>query len=56
MQDQFLDAVYWTRQVVALTSGLIWGYLGVTGAIGLIAFALANTLFVYIFTSKGLSL
>lgn len=31
----FLDWIYWSRQVVGLLFGLIWGLLPLTGFIGL---------------------
>lgn len=27
-QDEFLDVIYWGRQIVAVIIGIIWGYLG----------------------------
>lgn len=34
----FLDWIYWSRQIVGLLFGLIWGVIPLTGLIGLIAF------------------
>lgn len=28
LQEEFLDVIYWGRQIVALIIGVIWGYLG----------------------------
>lgn len=46
-KDEVLDAVYWFRQVLALVMGLIWGYLGLTGIISIIAFAIINSIAAY---------
>ena len=35
-KDDFLDVVYWLRQLLGLLVGLAWGVLGVSGAAGII--------------------
>lgn len=34
-QDEFLDVIYWIRQVCGVSLGLIWGLLPLTGITGL---------------------
>lgn len=46
-RDEVLVAVYWYRQVLALIMGLIWGFIGVTGFLGIIAFGILNSLAAY---------
>ncbi|TRY79694.1 hypothetical protein TCAL_11005 [Tigriopus californicus] len=41
-KDDFLDVIYWARQILGVLLGLVFGLLGVTGAIGLIGFAAGN--------------
>lgn len=48
-QEQFLDVIYWGRQIFAIIIGIIWGYLGLTGFFGLASFAAVNSLIVYIY-------
>ena len=50
-KDEFLDAVYWTRQVVALLLGLVWGVVGLTGFVGIASFVAVNSAFVYLYAS-----
>lgn len=46
-KDEVLDAVYWSRQALAIFMGLIWGFLGLTGFVGIISFAVINSLAAY---------
>lgn len=46
-KDEVLDAVYWSRQVLALFMGIIWGFIGVTGFMGIISFAILNSIAAY---------
>nr|CAG4643663.1 EOG090X0M4M [Ilyocryptus agilis] len=34
-KDEFLDVIYWARQILAIVLGLIWGVLSFQGFIGL---------------------
>ncbi|XP_070506199.1 GEL complex subunit OPTI [Chironomus tepperi] len=45
----FLDWIYWSRQIVGLFLGLIWGVIPLTGFIGLIAFGLCSSGYVYLY-------
>jgi uncharacterized membrane protein (DUF485 family) len=48
-QEQFLDVIYWGRQIFAIIIGILWGYLGWTGFFGLASFTAVNSLIVYIY-------
>lgn len=49
-QEQFLDVIYWGRQVVAVIIGIIWGFMGFTGFFGIASFAAVNSAIVYIYS------
>ena len=49
-QEEFLDVIYWTRQIVAIIIGITWGLLGFTGFFGISSFAVVNSAFVYIYS------
>ena len=36
IQDDLLDTLHWLRQTNALVLGLMWGLIGITGALGFI--------------------
>lgn len=46
-KDEVLDAVYWIRQILAVIMGFLWGILGVTGFLGIISFAILNSMAAY---------
>lgn len=46
-KDEVLDAVYWFRQVLAVVMGITWGYLGLTGFVGIISFIVLNSIAAY---------
>lgn len=50
-KEEFLDVVYWLRQLLGLILGLIWGSLAVQGAVGLVLFALLNAGILYVYFS-----
>lgn len=35
LQDEFLDVIYWIRQIIALILGVIWGVAPLKGFLGL---------------------
>ncbi|KAF6032417.1 C20orf24 [Bugula neritina] len=51
-KDEFLDAVYWLRQIISLIMGILWGYLLLQGFIGLFTFLLTNCFVVYLYTTS----
>ncbi|XP_076372546.1 GEL complex subunit OPTI isoform X2 [Tachypleus tridentatus] len=50
-KDEFLDVIYWARQVIGIIIGVLWGLLQVKGFIGISLFCLMNALVVYVYTS-----
>ena len=46
-KDDFLDVIYWLRQLLGVLVGLAWGALGVSGAAGIIGFAAINAAVLY---------
>ncbi|CAB3980079.1 C20orf24 homolog [Paramuricea clavata] len=48
-KDEFLDVIYWLRQVLAIILGIIWAIIPLKGVVGLVLFALINAgvLFIY---------
>ena len=48
-KDEFLDVIYYARQILGIILGLLWGLIPMRGAAGLASFALINagTLYVY---------
>jgi len=36
LQDEFLDVVYWLRQIIGLLVGITWGIFPIKGLIGII--------------------
>jgi len=51
-KDEFLDVIYWMRQVVALFNGIAWGFIPVQGLLGLILFLIINCAVVFVYSSK----
>lgn len=37
-KEELLDVVYWGRQILALLVGLVWGFLPLTGVLGIILY------------------
>ena len=50
-KDDFLDVVYWIRQVVGVIIGICFGVVGVKGAVGIAGFAAINAGVVYAYCS-----
>ena len=48
-KEEFLDVIYWFRQVLGVFLGLIWGLSAFSGAIGLVTFALINAGLLYVY-------
>lgn len=46
-KDEVLDAVYWLRQILAILTGLTWGFLGLTGFVGIGSFSILNSIAAY---------
>ncbi|XP_071092043.1 GEL complex subunit OPTI-like [Haliotis cracherodii] len=48
-KDEFLDVVYWLRQILGVVIGLIWGLIPLKGLVGLGLFFIINVAIVYIY-------
>ncbi|XP_014670362.1 PREDICTED: uncharacterized protein C20orf24 homolog [Priapulus caudatus] len=48
-KDEFLDVIYWIRQVLGLIIGITWGVVAMKGFAGIISFSLLNAGLVYIY-------
>ncbi|XP_059139553.1 GEL complex subunit OPTI-like [Physella acuta] len=48
-KDEFLDVIYWMRQILGVLLGLVWGVIPLKGFIGLALFILVNVAIVYIY-------
>lgn len=35
LQDEFLDVIYWARQILGVILGVVWGIIPLKGFIGL---------------------
>ncbi|RUS76291.1 hypothetical protein EGW08_015937 [Elysia chlorotica] len=51
-KDEFLDVVYWMRQIMGLVLGLVWGFIPMRGFIGLALFFVVNVAIVYLYYSS----
>jgi len=47
-KEEFLDVIYWGRQIIGLVIGLFWGLLPLKGFLGLALFGLLSAGIVYI--------
>ncbi|XP_071785531.1 GEL complex subunit OPTI-like [Asterias amurensis] len=54
-KDEFLDVIYWGRQIVAILCGVIWGVIPLKGFLGIALFcaASAGILYVYFTSFQG---
>ncbi|KAK7491399.1 hypothetical protein BaRGS_00017377, partial [Batillaria attramentaria] len=51
-KDDFLDVIYWMRQVMGVVLGLVWGLLPLKGIFGIALFLLVNVAIVYMYSSS----
>jgi hypothetical protein len=47
VQDEFLDVLYWLRQVLCLVLGLVWGVIPLHGYVGMTLFLAVSAGVVY---------
>ena len=50
-KEEFLDVIYWLRQILGVIIGLAWGILAIQGVVGLVLFAALNAGLVYVYFS-----
>lgn len=48
-KDEFLDVIYWMRQILGVVLGIIWGLLPMKGILGLGLFFAVNIIITYIY-------
>ncbi|UJR30147.1 hypothetical protein I4U23_017687 [Adineta vaga] len=51
-KEEFLDAVYWLRQVVSIILGVILGILLVKGFMGILTFGIISSLIVFFYATN----
>ncbi|XP_055378343.1 GEL complex subunit OPTI [Condylostylus longicornis] len=49
-KDEFLDVIYWSRQVIGIILGIIWGVIPLKGFLGLVLFAGISCAIVYLYS------
>jgi len=47
-KEEFLDVIYWGRQVLGILLGLVWGLLPLKGFLGLLLFGAVSAGLVYV--------
>lgn len=50
-KEEFLDVIYWIRQIVGVVLGLVWGLFAIKGAVGLASFVILNAAILYVYFS-----
>ncbi|XP_050518436.1 respirasome Complex Assembly Factor 1 [Diabrotica virgifera virgifera] len=48
-KEEFLDVIYWYRQILGIILGIIWGLIPLKGLLGLMLFALINAGIMYFY-------
>lgn len=51
-KEEFLDVIYWSRQVIGILVGIAWGLIPLKGFLGLLLFVLVNTGLTYLYFSS----
>uniref|UniRef100_A0A5F8G5Q3 RAB5 interacting factor n=1 Tax=Monodelphis domestica TaxID=13616 RepID=A0A5F8G5Q3_MONDO len=51
-KDEFLDVIYWFRQIIAVVLGVIWGVVPLKGFVGIAVFCLINAGILYLYFSS----
>ncbi|XP_011198962.1 PREDICTED: uncharacterized protein C20orf24 homolog [Bactrocera latifrons] len=49
-KDEFLDVIYWARQIFGILLGIVWGIVPLKGFLGLVLFAGISCGIVYIYS------
>lgn len=47
-KEEFLDVIYWARQIIGIVIGLVWGLVPLKGFLGLVLFAALSAGIVYV--------
>lgn len=48
-KEEFLDVIYWARQILGILLGIFWGLIPLHGAFGLVLFAGINAGIIYLY-------
>lgn len=51
-KDEFLDVVYWLRQLVGIILGIVWGILPLKGFVGILLFCSLNAAILYVYITS----
>ncbi|XP_038667945.1 respirasome Complex Assembly Factor 1-like [Scyliorhinus canicula] len=51
-KGEFLDVIYWFRQIIAISLGVIWGVVPLKGFLGIAIFCLINAGLLYLYFSS----
>ncbi|XP_029032334.1 GEL complex subunit OPTI [Osmia lignaria lignaria] len=51
-KEEFLDVIYWARQVIGIIVGIAWGLIPLKGFIALLLFVLVNAGITYLYFSN----
>ncbi|XP_008559157.1 respirasome Complex Assembly Factor 1 [Microplitis demolitor] len=51
-KDEFLDVIYWSRQIIGIILGVAWGLIPLKGFVALVLFALFNAGSTYLYMSS----
>lgn len=51
-KEEFLDVIYWGRQLLGVIVGVVWGLIPLKGFLALLLFVLVNAGIVYIYFSS----
>ncbi|XP_070766301.1 GEL complex subunit OPTI [Enoplosus armatus] len=55
-KDEFLDVIYWLRQIIAVILGVIWGVAPLKGFLGIAIFCIINAGVLYVYFSSFLQI
>jgi len=47
-KEEFLDVIYWARQIIGIIVGLVWGLFALKGFLGLALFAAISAGIIYV--------
>lgn len=50
-KEEFLDVIYWLRQIVGVLLGLAWGVIAIQGVVGIFLFGAINAGLLYLYFS-----
>ncbi|CAM9488945.1 GEL complex subunit OPTI [Lampetra fluviatilis] len=51
-KDEFLDVIYWIRQIIGLVLGVVWGVVPLKGIVAILLFCVINAGLLYLYFSN----